>query len=84
MEYVKQWYLQNLLSHLNQTGLNISMLSLVRDIKEFPKRARECYQEPIDLDQNEFIEMMIIVGWYVKKEKEGQDIDIIINLFVSY
>ena len=31
MEYVKQWYLQNLLSHLNQTGLNISML---RDIKE--------------------------------------------------
>ena len=62
MEYVKQWYLQNLLSHLNQTGLNISMLSLVRGIKEFAKRAHECYQEPIDLGQNEFIEMMIIIG----------------------
>ncbi|KAH7518836.1 hypothetical protein FEM48_Zijuj09G0213600 [Ziziphus jujuba var. spinosa] len=60
MEIVKKWYLRTLLSRLN-----ISMLGLVKGIKEFEKRARDCYQEPIDLDQNEFIEMLIIDGCFL-------------------
>ena len=48
------------------------MLSLVRGIKEFAKRARECYQKPIDLDQNEFIEMIIIIDRYARKERKDE------------
>ncbi|XP_015867727.3 UPF0481 protein At3g47200 [Ziziphus jujuba] len=60
MEDVKQWYLLTLLSRLN-----VSMLSLVKGIKEYEKSARDCYQGPIRLDQNEFIDMLIVDGCFL-------------------
>ncbi|KAH7518887.1 hypothetical protein FEM48_Zijuj09G0218700 [Ziziphus jujuba var. spinosa] len=60
IEDVKQWYLLTLLSRLN-----ISMLSLVKGIKGYEKNARDCYQGPIRLDQNEFIDMLIVDGCFL-------------------
>ncbi|KAF3435210.1 hypothetical protein FNV43_RR22297 [Rhamnella rubrinervis] len=62
MEDVKKWYLHNLLSRMN-----MSMLSLIQGIKGFETRARECYQEPLDVDdeENEFMEIMIIDGCFL-------------------
>lgn len=63
MEDVKQWYLHNLLSRLN-----ISLTTLIQcidEITEFEKRARERYAEPLDLDQHDFIKMMILDGCFL-------------------
>ncbi|KAF3435211.1 hypothetical protein FNV43_RR22298 [Rhamnella rubrinervis] len=60
MENVKRWYLE---SHLK--SMNINILSLIKGIKELEKDARECYQEPIELNQRDFIEMMIIDGFFL-------------------
>ena len=57
MEDVKKWYLKNLLSRMN-----MSLLSLIKGIRESETLARACYQEPID---DEFMEIMIIDGCFL-------------------
>ncbi|KAF3435212.1 hypothetical protein FNV43_RR22299 [Rhamnella rubrinervis] len=62
MEKVKRWYLRTLLSRVN-----ISMLSLIKGTAVIESRARECYQEPIEVndEKNEFLEMMIMDGCFL-------------------
>ncbi|KAM5571185.1 hypothetical protein ABKV19_011678 [Rosa sericea] len=59
IEDVKQWYLHNLLSLLNMSLK--TLIQGINNISEFEKHARECYAEPLDLDQDDFIEMMVLM-----------------------
>ncbi|XP_040367194.1 UPF0481 protein At3g47200 [Rosa chinensis] len=64
MKDVKQWYLNSLLLRKN-----ISLKALIQGIDSitwFEKRARDYYAESFNhLDQNQFIEMMIIDGCFL-------------------
>ncbi|XP_004301824.1 PREDICTED: UPF0481 protein At3g47200-like [Fragaria vesca subsp. vesca] len=63
IQAVKQWYLHNLLS-LRNMSLK-TLIQGIDNISEFEKRARECYAEPLDLNHDEFIEMMVIDGCFL-------------------
>lgn len=63
MQNVKHWYLSKLLSRMN-----ISVTELIEriDVVEFGTEARGFYAEPLkDLNQNGFIEMMILDGCFL-------------------
>ena len=62
MEDVKKWYLKTLLLRTKMI-----MVSLIKGIMGFKTRARECYEEPIDVDDlnDEFMEIMIIDGCFL-------------------
>ncbi|CAL8073326.1 unnamed protein product [Prunus armeniaca] len=61
MENVKQWYLNNLLSRRT----NVSLKNLIESVAQLEKSAREFYAEPLDLSQNDLVEMMILDGCFV-------------------
>ncbi|KAM5571132.1 UPF0481 protein [Rosa sericea] len=66
MKDVKQWYLNSLLSRKKMTlKALIQLIQGIDNITVFEKRARDYYAESIDLDQNQFIEMMIIDGCFL-------------------
>ncbi|KAK9926349.1 hypothetical protein M0R45_023586 [Rubus argutus] len=63
MQNVKHWYLSKLLSRMD-----ISVTELIEriDVVEFGTEARGFYAEPLkDLNQNDFIEMMILDGCFL-------------------
>ncbi|PRQ48540.1 hypothetical protein RchiOBHm_Chr2g0111831 [Rosa chinensis] len=63
MENVKHWYLKNLLSRL---GVSLKTLIERIDVVEFGREARGLYADPLnELNQNDFIEMMILDGCFL-------------------
>ncbi|KAH0972170.1 hypothetical protein GBA52_024326 [Prunus armeniaca] len=73
LETVKQWYLKTLLSRMNLSlekfidGFNEFLLheSEEKGIIEFGKGARDFYEEPLDFNDKEFMEIMILDGCFV-------------------
>ncbi|ONH94886.1 hypothetical protein PRUPE_7G037400 [Prunus persica] len=73
METVKLWYLKTLLSRMNLSlekfidGFNEFLLHEHEEkgIIEFGKGARDFYEEPLDFNDKEFMEIMILDGCFV-------------------
>ncbi|XP_048433483.1 UPF0481 protein At3g47200-like [Pyrus x bretschneideri] len=60
MENVKRWYLQCLLSHAKET-----LPGLIKGVSDLDKRARDCYVEPLGLNKEDFVEMMVLDGCFL-------------------
>ncbi|KAK4425610.1 hypothetical protein Salat_1755000 [Sesamum alatum] len=60
MDLHKCWYLKQLLSRKND-----SVEKYVTAVAAMEERARRCYAEPVDLDGNEFIKMMVLDGCFL-------------------
>lgn len=60
MDQHKCWYLKQLLSRKNE-----SVERYVIAVAAMEERARRCYAEPVDLDVNEFIKMMVLDGCFL-------------------
>ncbi|KAK6923079.1 Protein of unknown function DUF247, plant [Dillenia turbinata] len=58
--------LQRILKRTNQ-DINLYLDS----IKEFEEKARECYEGPISLGSNEFVEMMVLDGCFILELFQG-------------
>ncbi|XP_048235918.1 UPF0481 protein At3g47200 isoform X2 [Ricinus communis] len=63
IEEHKWIYLGNLLSRLQIKGLYLE--DLLKAIKALEMEARECYSETIQLDTDEFVEMMVLDGCFI-------------------
>nr|XP_011467705.1 PREDICTED: UPF0481 protein At3g47200-like isoform X1 [Fragaria vesca subsp. vesca] len=62
VENVKEWYLKCLLWRMP----SITLDRLIESMKELEIEARGCYSDPCnDLDQNDFIEMLILDGCFL-------------------
>ncbi|KAL5977006.1 hypothetical protein ACLOJK_021344 [Asimina triloba] len=68
MEEHKQKYLRDVVSRAHHDSREAPSKILERcliKVKSLEKEARECYSEEIDLDSNEFVEMMVVDGCFV-------------------
>ncbi|KAI3916326.1 hypothetical protein MKW98_004767 [Papaver atlanticum] len=70
MEKHKWRYLRALLNR--KPNLESVLDDCVKAMKQLEQRARKCYEEPINMSSNEFVEMMIVDGCFT------------IELFLSY
>ncbi|KAG8370290.1 hypothetical protein BUALT_Bualt14G0101600 [Buddleja alternifolia] len=61
MEQYKCRYMKQLLWVNNEQSVDRYVIAAIK----MQKRARECYAGPIDLDENEFIKMMILDGCFL-------------------
>ncbi|KAM1323445.1 hypothetical protein ACFX2I_044761 [Malus domestica] len=60
LENVKRWYLQCLLSHAKTT-----LPGLIEGVADLEKHARDCYAEPLGLNKEDFVEMMVLDGCFL-------------------
>ncbi|KAK9944096.1 hypothetical protein M0R45_009680 [Rubus argutus] len=60
LENVKKWYLKGFLE-----STKIEWDRLIASITTEVKRARNCYAEPLNLDENNFVEMLILDGCFL-------------------
>ncbi|XP_042520288.1 UPF0481 protein At3g47200-like [Macadamia integrifolia] len=64
MEEFKLWYLHSLLSRAPTAHTSLKIFT--KAIRQLEERARECYaEELIDLDSDEFVEMMLVDGCFI-------------------
>ncbi|OVA16784.1 Protein of unknown function DUF247 [Macleaya cordata] len=70
MEKHKWRYLRALLTR--KPNLETTFDDCVKAIRQLEQRARKCYEEPINMGSNEFVEMMIVDGCFL------------IELFLNY
>ncbi|OMO81840.1 hypothetical protein COLO4_23417 [Corchorus olitorius] len=63
IEEHKWRYLGSLLSRIQTKGLGLE--DLVKAIHPLETKARDCYSEAIDLNTDEFIEMMVVDGCFI-------------------
>ncbi|XP_073131534.1 UPF0481 protein At3g47200-like [Henckelia pumila] len=61
MEQLKYTYLKQLLERKKEP----SVKSYVSAVKGMEKRARRCYSEPLDLDENQFVMLMLVDGIFL-------------------
>ncbi|GMP55742.1 hypothetical protein CsSME_00020473 [Camellia sinensis var. sinensis] len=61
MEEYKLWYLQQLLNRVKDKSVNDYIMA----IKELEESARNCYAETILLKSDEFVEMMLLDGFFI-------------------
>ncbi|KAM1130031.1 hypothetical protein ACFX19_045436 [Malus domestica] len=60
MENVKHWYLQCLLSRVN-----ITLAGLIKGVMDLEKPARSSYSEPFNLNEKDFVQMMVLDGCFI-------------------
>ncbi|KAL5717664.1 hypothetical protein ACHQM5_010640 [Ranunculus cassubicifolius] len=59
----KKWYLHDLISR--NTTPNTSLQDFVKEIRKMESHVRVCYAEPIDLDSDKFVKMMVFDGCFI-------------------
>ncbi|PIA51231.1 hypothetical protein AQUCO_01100221v1 [Aquilegia coerulea] len=59
----KKWYVHDLISR-NKTP-STSLMDFVQAIRKLEGLARECYAEPINLDSDSFVKMMVFDGCFI-------------------
>ncbi|KAF5198176.1 hypothetical protein FRX31_012237 [Thalictrum thalictroides] len=59
----KKWYVHDLISRKGTP--NTSLMDFVQAIRELEGHARKCYAEPIILDSNSFVKMMVFDGCFI-------------------
>ncbi|KAF8378115.1 hypothetical protein HHK36_029452 [Tetracentron sinense] len=63
MEKIKLWYLHDLISRARTP--NTSLEGFIKEISELEKSARDCFAEPINLEGDKFVEMMVVDGCFI-------------------
>ena len=65
MEKMKMWYLGSLLQRFTVPPPEEALEHIVESIRSLQRSARECYADPFNLEDETFIEMLVVDGCFL-------------------
>ncbi|XP_022722251.1 UPF0481 protein At3g47200-like [Durio zibethinus] len=64
MEELKYWYLQKLLEEKEYINVSIYIMAM----RNLERKARNCYKDPVRLESDDFVQMMLLDGCFILLE----------------